>query len=61
MSASVDIIRCDIAEPFMIAPVVVVVDECFNRFLQFSWHPVGHQVNLSFDGAGGYLSILPLV
>ncbi len=35
----------------MIALVIIVLDECFNRFLQFTWHLVGHKVNLSFDSA----------
>jgi len=35
----------------MVAPVVVVLDECSNRFLQFAWHAVGDEVNLSFDSA----------
>lgn len=51
MPAGVDITGRDIAESFMIASVVVVLDECFNRFLQLTWHLVGYEVNLSFDGA----------
>jgi len=51
MFACVDIIGRDIAESFMIAPVVVVLDERSNRFLQLFWHPVRHEVNLSFDSA----------
>ena len=35
----------------MIAPVIVILDECFNRFLQFAWHLAGHEVNFPFDSA----------
>ena len=49
MSARVDIIGCDIAESFMIASVVLILNECFDRFLQFAWHLIGYEVNLSLD------------
>ncbi len=42
MSACIDIIGCDIAKTFMIARVVVVLDEQLDSFLQFTGHPIGH-------------------
>ena len=35
----------------MIAPVIVVLDECFNRFSQFAWHLVRYQLDIPLDGA----------
>ena len=48
---SIDIVGCDIAETFVVAPIVVVFDECFNRFLEFTRHLMRYEVNLSFDSA----------
>ena len=50
MFACVDIIRRDIAESFMIAPVVVILDESLDGFLEFAWHLVGHEVDCSLHG-----------
>ena len=49
MFTGIDIMRCDIAEFFVVAPVVVIVDEgpyCLERFAR---HFVGNQFYLSFD------------
>ena len=51
MPACIDVIGRHIAESFVIALVVVVLDECFNRFLQLTRHLVGHEANLSFDSS----------
>jgi hypothetical protein len=51
MSTCIYIIGRDITEPFVVTPVVVVLDECFNSFLQFAWHFVWHELNISLDGA----------
>ena len=41
MPAGVDVIGRDITEAFVIAPIVVVLDECPDGFLQFTGHLVG--------------------
>ncbi len=41
MSTGVYIIGRDITEPFVLAPVVVVVNEYPDGFLQFTGHLVG--------------------
>jgi len=51
MSACIDIIGRDITQSFVIAMVVIVLDECSNRCSQFAWHLVGHEGNLSFNCA----------
>ncbi len=50
MSACIDIIGCDITESFVVTPVVVVLDEGFNRFLQLARHFVGHSsIQITLD------------
>jgi len=51
MPACIDIVGRNIAESFVIASIVVVIDESFNRFLQFTWHLMGHEVNLPLNSA----------
>lgn len=49
MSPRVDIRWCDIAESFVVAPLIVVLDESFDCFLQFSRHLVRHEADVPFD------------
>lgn len=44
MSPHVDIVVCDIAESFVVAPVVVVIDEGCNHLLRVIWYFVGYEV-----------------
>ncbi len=46
--SSVDVIRCDIAQPFMIAAVVIVFNEGSNSFLKLARHIVEQLVDFSF-------------
>jgi hypothetical protein len=43
--------RRGITESFMVVPVAVVLDEGFNRSLQFTGHPVGQETCLWLDPA----------
>jgi len=58
VSPCVDIIRRDITVSFMIAPIIITPDKCFNRFSQLAWHLVGNELNISLDST--VVSILPL-
>ena len=51
MSSCVDVIGRDIAQPFVITPVVIVFDEGPDCFLQLTRHIVRHLVNFPFYGA----------
>ena len=50
MPASVEVIRGNIAQPFVIAAVVVIFDEASNGFFQFTGHLMRHQIDFSFKG-----------
>ena len=51
MPAGVDVIWCDITQSLVITPVVIVVDEGPDCFLQPAGHIVRHLINFSFYGA----------
>ena len=51
MPAGVNVVRRNIAQTFVITPIVVVFDKGPNRLLQFTWHIVKDLVNFSFKGA----------
>ena len=50
ISSCTDVIRGDIAQPFVIRPVVIVFDKGPNRFLHFAGHIVRHLVDFAFYG-----------
>ena len=51
MLAGIDVIGSDIAQSFVITPVVVIFDEASNRFLQLTRHIMRHPVDFPFEGA----------
>jgi hypothetical protein len=51
MPARVDIVGSDITEPFMVAPVVVIIDESPDCFPELVLHIIRQLVNFTFEAA----------
>ena len=51
MSSCVDVVGCDVAQSFVVAPIIIVLDKGLDRFLQLTRHVIRHLVYLPFKSA----------